>query len=105
MVSKERILWKGHGGIRFHVAPNTADLTRGHGGDNGARDPSAPPLRTCTAVPLQALPPPLPRVVSLQNAFSLTCRTFESHLSECCLHEGVSLLAYSPLAMGLLTVT
>ena len=48
---------------------------------------------------------PLPRVVSLQNAFSLTCRTFESHLAECCLHEGVSLLAYSPLAMGLLTVS
>ena len=46
----------------------------------------------------------LPRVASLQNAFSLTCRTFEAHLAECCQEEGVSLLAYSPLAMGLLTV-
>ncbi|KAG1657947.1 hypothetical protein FOA52_000978 [Chlamydomonas sp. UWO 241] len=47
--------------------------------------------------------PSLPRVASLQNAFSLTCRTFEAQLAEVCLEEGVSLLAYSPLAMGLLT--
>jgi aryl-alcohol dehydrogenase-like predicted oxidoreductase len=42
--------------------------------------------------------------ISLQNAYSLTCRTFDSGgLAECCLQENVSLLAYSPLAMGLLT--
>ena len=45
----------------------------------------------------------LPRPVSLQNAYSLTCRTFDAGLAECCHHERVGLLAYSPLAMGLLT--
>lgn len=44
-------------------------------------------------------------MASLQNAYSLTCRTFDSGgLAEACHLEGVSLLAYSPLAMGLLTV-
>lgn len=43
------------------------------------------------------------RPISLQNAYSLTCRTFESSLAECCHEEGIGLLAYSPLAMGLLT--
>jgi aryl-alcohol dehydrogenase-like predicted oxidoreductase len=47
----------------------------------------------------------LPRVASVQNAYSLTCRTFDAGLAECCHEEGVSLLAYSPLAMGLLTVS
>ncbi len=46
----------------------------------------------------------LPQVISLQNAYNLLCRTFDSTLAECCHKEGVSLLAYSPLAMGLLTV-
>jgi aryl-alcohol dehydrogenase-like predicted oxidoreductase len=41
--------------------------------------------------------------VSLQNAYSLLCRTFDAGLAECCQAEKVSLLAYSPLAMGLLT--
>lgn len=45
----------------------------------------------------------LPRIVSLQNAYSLLCRTFDMALAECCHIEGVSFLAYSPLAMGLLT--
>eukprot|EP00775_Hariotina_reticulata_P006767 gene6767-6984_t len=45
----------------------------------------------------------LPRIASIQNAFSLTCRTFDLALSEVCHCEEVSLLAYSPLAMGLLT--
>lgn len=48
---------------------------------------------------------PLPRVEALQNALSLTCRTFDSGLAEVCHQEGVSLLAYSPLAMGWLTVS
>ncbi|CAL8462223.1 g1754 [Coccomyxa elongata] len=45
----------------------------------------------------------LPRIASLQNAYSLLCRTFEGALAECCHLEQVPLLAYSPLAMGLLT--
>ena len=52
---------------------------------------------------LSASSPNLPRVVCLQNSYSLTCRTFEQHLAEICHLEGVSLLAYSPLAMGILT--
>ncbi|KAF8064533.1 tas [Scenedesmus sp. PABB004] len=47
--------------------------------------------------------PALPRVACVQNAYSLTCRTFDAGLAEVCHVEGVSLLAYSPLAMGLLT--
>ena len=47
--------------------------------------------------------PSLPQPVSLQNAYSLLCRTFDTALAECCHRERVSLLAYSPLAMGLLT--
>lgn len=43
------------------------------------------------------------RVVSIQNAYSLLCRTFDAGLAEVCHLEGVSLLPYSPLAMGLLT--
>lgn len=42
-------------------------------------------------------------IVSIQNAYSLLCRTFDSGLAECCSSENISLLAYSPLAMGLLT--
>ncbi|XP_015575614.2 protein tas-like isoform X2 [Ricinus communis] len=39
----------------------------------------------------------------LQNSYSLLCRTFDSVLAESCHHEGISLLAYSPLAMGILS--
>ncbi|BBN20432.1 hypothetical protein MPTK1_8g18990 [Marchantia polymorpha subsp. ruderalis] len=46
---------------------------------------------------------PLPRIVSIQNAYNLLCRTFDSTLAECCHHHHVRLLAYSPLAMGLLS--
>ncbi len=45
----------------------------------------------------------LPRVASIQNAFSLLNRSFEGDLEEVCRHENVSLLAYSPLAQGILT--
>lgn len=45
----------------------------------------------------------LPKVVSVQNAYSLLNRTFETDLAETCHHEKVGLLAYSPLAFGLLT--
>ncbi|PWA89789.1 aldo-keto reductase [Artemisia annua] len=47
--------------------------------------------------------PAYPRIVSVQNLYNLLCRTFDSGLAECCHLEGVSLLAYSPLAMGLLS--
>jgi aryl-alcohol dehydrogenase (NADP+) len=45
----------------------------------------------------------LPKVVSIQNAYSLINRTFEMGLAEVCRHEQVGLLAYSPLGFGLLT--
>lgn len=44
-----------------------------------------------------------PRVASLQNAYSLVNRTFETGLAEIALRENVSLLTYSPLAQGYLT--
>ena len=45
----------------------------------------------------------LPRVVSIQNAYSLVNRSFEQALTEITHHERVALLAYSPLAFGQLT--
>ncbi len=45
----------------------------------------------------------LPRVVSIQNAYSLMNRTYEYGLAEACHRENVGLLAYSPLAFGHLT--
>lgn len=44
-----------------------------------------------------------PRVVSIQNPYSLLNRTFEIGLSEIALQEKVGLLAYSPLGGGTLT--
>ena len=45
----------------------------------------------------------LPRVASVQNPYCLLNRTYENALDETCHRLGVSLLAYSPLAFGLLT--
>jgi aryl-alcohol dehydrogenase-like predicted oxidoreductase len=45
----------------------------------------------------------LQRIVSIQNAYNLINRSFESGLHEMCHREQVSLLAYSPLAFGLLS--
>lgn len=45
----------------------------------------------------------LPKVVSIQNAYHLMNRTFESGLAEICHHADVGLLAYSPLAFGWLS--
>lgn len=42
----------------------------------------------------------LERVVSIQNAYSLINRTFETALAEIVYRERISLLAYSPLAFG-----
>ena len=44
-----------------------------------------------------------PRVQSIQNAYNLLNRTFETGLAEVALREDVGLLAYSPLAQGYLT--
>ena len=45
----------------------------------------------------------LPRIVSIQNPYSLLNRLFEVGLSEICMRENVGLLAYSPLAFGFLS--
>lgn len=45
----------------------------------------------------------LPRVQSIQNAYSLVNRSFEIGLAEIAHRENVGLLAYSPLAQGYLT--
>jgi len=45
----------------------------------------------------------LPVVVSIQNAYNLLNRVFESGLAEVCYRENVGLLAYSVLAFGHLT--
>ena len=45
----------------------------------------------------------LPRIVSIQNPYSLVNRTFEAGLSEFTHKEGIGLLAYSPMAFGWLS--
>ena len=45
----------------------------------------------------------LSKFVSVQNPYSLLNRTYEIGMSEIAKHEGVGLLAYSPLAFGYLT--
>jgi aryl-alcohol dehydrogenase-like predicted oxidoreductase len=45
----------------------------------------------------------LPRVHTIQNPYCLVNRAFENALDETCHRLNVSLLAYSPLAFGLLT--
>ncbi|WP_415402347.1 aldo/keto reductase [Tateyamaria sp. SN3-11] len=44
-----------------------------------------------------------PRVASMQNEYSLLCRMYDTDMSETSIHEDVGLLAFSPLAAGLLT--
>lgn len=45
----------------------------------------------------------LPRVASVQNEYSLLCRLFDTDMAEASVMENVPLLAFSPLAAGLLT--
>lgn len=45
----------------------------------------------------------LPRVASIQNEYNLLYRTYDLDLAELSHHEDIGLLAYSPLAAGLLT--
>jgi aryl-alcohol dehydrogenase-like predicted oxidoreductase len=44
-----------------------------------------------------------PRIASIQNAYNLINRTFETGLAEIAMREQVGLLAYSPLGQGYLT--
>ena len=45
----------------------------------------------------------LPRPVTIQNAYSLIHRSYEYGMSEVSLRENIGLLAYSPLAFGILS--
>ena len=45
----------------------------------------------------------LPRMSSIQNEYNLLCRLFDTDLAEISHHEDIGLLAYSPLAAGLLS--
>ena len=45
----------------------------------------------------------LPRIVSIQNPYNFLNRQFEVGLSEIAIREDIGLLAYSPLAMGILS--
>ncbi len=45
----------------------------------------------------------LPRVATIQNEYSLLCRHYDLDLAELSHHEDVGLLAFSPLAAGILT--
>lgn len=45
----------------------------------------------------------LPRIASIQNAYSLVNRSVENGLDEACFRERIGVLAYSPLAFGQLT--
>ena len=44
-----------------------------------------------------------PRVASIQNEYSLLCRMYDTDLAELSVNEDVGLLAFSPLATGLLS--
>lgn len=45
----------------------------------------------------------LPRMVSIQNAYSLLNRVFEGDMAEISMRENIGLLAYSPMAFGVLS--
>ena len=45
----------------------------------------------------------LPRMITIQNAYSLLHRIFETGLSEVALRENIGLLAFSPMAFGVLS--
>jgi len=44
-----------------------------------------------------------PRPVSVQNEYSLLCRMADTDVAEACINEEIDMLAFSPLATGLLT--
>ncbi|MEX0970506.1 MAG: aldo/keto reductase [Paracoccaceae bacterium] len=43
------------------------------------------------------------RICAVQNEYNLLCRLFDTDCAEACHHEGIGLLAFSPLAAGILT--
>ncbi|WP_449220053.1 aldo/keto reductase [Tistrella mobilis] len=43
------------------------------------------------------------RIVSLQNVYHLLKRVYDDGMSEVCVNEGIGMLAFSPIAMGVLT--
>ncbi|MBN4047099.1 aldo/keto reductase [bacterium AH-315-P13] len=45
----------------------------------------------------------LPRMITIQNAYSLLNRPFEGDMAEVAIRENIGLLAYSPLAFGVLS--
>jgi aryl-alcohol dehydrogenase-like predicted oxidoreductase len=45
----------------------------------------------------------LPKMITIQNAYSLLSRTFEGDLAEIAHRENIGLLAYSPMAFGVLS--
>ncbi|MDP5082240.1 MAG: aldo/keto reductase, partial [Winogradskyella sp.] len=45
----------------------------------------------------------LPRAVTIQNAYSLLNRVFEGDMAEVAIRENIGLLAYSPMAFGVLS--
>lgn len=45
----------------------------------------------------------LPRPITIQNEYSLTCRMADTDLAELCVNEGVDMLPFSPMAMGILS--
>ena len=45
----------------------------------------------------------LPRMITIQNAYSMLNRTFEGDLAEISIRENLGLLAYSPMAFGVLS--
>jgi len=45
----------------------------------------------------------LPRMITIQNSYSLIHRLFEIGLSEVCLKENIGLIPYSPMAFGVLS--
>lgn len=45
----------------------------------------------------------LPRMLTVQNAYSLINRIFEGDMAEIAIREGIGLLAYSPMAFGVLS--
>ncbi len=45
----------------------------------------------------------LPRMITIQNAYSLINRVFEGDMAEVSLRENIGLLAYSPMAFGVLS--
>lgn len=44
-----------------------------------------------------------PRMVSVQNEYSLLCRLYDTDMAEMAVNEDITLLSFSPLACGLLT--